>query len=1610
MQEQEKQPATSPKRFSRIKAIALAIVVLILLLPLCIYIPFVQNAACNFACKKASEATGLDIRIERISLKPVLDIGLNGFVARDPQTADTLLAAESLTLKAKLLPLIWLEIDIDEAALNNSRLHYITSDSSLVLNAQVQNFTFYPASVNLSDNVITLTDANASGGNIDLLYLREKVIPTPPNPSPTTWHIEAQNITLDNINYSMRMLPQIDTLQVALTHAELHRGMVDTRTRKVFARSLSVNGIDARYIFPTAEVRANAPKPVPNPYADPNSPNWTVQGDSVSLSNAHGIYALAKHEPGKGIDFNYLEISNAGFEVTNFFNQGLATTVPIQSLKLTERCGLAITRAQGTFAIDSALTRFDGIELHTLLSDAALDGTISTRLLTDSIKSVGDLKLALNSNIDLNDVRKAFPAYDFILRDIPAYQPLSAQIEVAGDAQKVSITKAKADLPHYASATVTGSINQPFMPKKADGKIHLDAQLHNINFVKPTVLSTQMQKTVNFPPVRLTADASLRGNDLSAKAFARLESGTLLAEADFNTKSSRYDFFLDAEALPLHAFLPKSAFGDFTGQLSATGQSFDFLNPKTSCTADADIQSLIYHGERYHDMSCHVVKDGQKVTLDAHSGNEGCAFNLYANGDVSKYHSVINLDGDFSDLDLRTLGVTKVQSEGSTRFSVFADLDEAQKDYKLRANITNAKWTHNEQHYTGPELRLVAASDKHSSSAHITNADFIADFASPCGLDSLLYCFKQTARIVSKQISAHALDVDSLHTALPHFTASATMGTNNLPQQILSKRNMSLKNAELNIEYDKDIHATAKAFNFTKDHQRIDSLIFNIHELNDHFTYTLHMGNKKGTFDDFAKADLSGELYGSTITANLTQRNIDDKKGYQFGINASLGDTVLNLHLTPLEPTINYRQWSINEDNFLSYNYRTQYISANLQLQQQHSLIKLVTQQSEKYDTETLQLQVKDLEIADWIKISPFAPPTSGVVNAQFDIAYKGDKYWGDAQTSVSNLLYEGKKIGDFDLDAKMNLDPVTGCTKLIAGLGANGAKVLSAAGVLNDSTRAQPMQVAVKVDSLPLIIVNPFLPAEYSQLSGVLCGKLTAVGTVSEPVINGTLSPVNSQMTIPFFGTSLAISETPIPINGNHIAINQLKLTGASGTAATVNGSVDITELTDPLINVRFQGNNVQVVNSKQMPDSKVFGRGFVNLQGSAIGKLSQLAVNATVSMLSGSNVTYVMQDNVSSLTKQSNSNMVHFVSFTDTIDTAKQPWNQQQKKKSGMSLNAALTVQQGSTLNIFLSPDGINRINAQGSGSLNYSQDYLGTTRLTGQYTISQGQVRYRPPLIPEKLFNFNSGSSITFTGEMLNPMLNLSAVQTQRSSISKEGGNSHLVDFLISAYIKGSLKNMDLSFDLSTNDDLTVANELQSMSAEQRSQQAINLMLYNSYTGSSSSSNSGNPLFSFLQSQLNNWAANTIKGIDLSFGINQYDSNKQANTTAYSYSYKLSKSLFNDRFKIAVGGNYSTDATAGENFSDNLISDRSFEYLLNSACSMYIRLYRHTGFESVLEGQITKMGASFVIKRKLSSLKNLFRFRKSRNNEKPSDVLNLETTDSVPQQQPEPTKETK
>ena len=79
------------------------VMVVVILLPLLLYVPPIQNAVKDIVSEKVSEATGLDISIGRFMLKFPLRVAVDDFLVLD-EHADTMVAGKALELHVKILP------------------------------------------------------------------------------------------------------------------------------------------------------------------------------------------------------------------------------------------------------------------------------------------------------------------------------------------------------------------------------------------------------------------------------------------------------------------------------------------------------------------------------------------------------------------------------------------------------------------------------------------------------------------------------------------------------------------------------------------------------------------------------------------------------------------------------------------------------------------------------------------------------------------------------------------------------------------------------------------------------------------------------------------------------------------------------------------------------------------------------------------------------------------------------------------------------------------------------------------------------------------------------------------------------------------------------------------------------------------------------------------------------------------------------------------------------------------------------------------------------------------------------------------------------------------
>lgn len=1566
----------------------LVVMALLVLLPLSLYIPFVQEFVKNIACEKASEATGWNITVDGLMLKFPLDVSVDGVLVLDEQ-ADTMLYASNLMLDVKMLPLLKKKVTIETAQLSDAKYRMVSEDSSMVLSAKIREVDMLLPEVDLGKNVVSIQNAGLRGGDIILDYFPEKAKPAEEDSVKTAWAIFADKITLDEVHYKMHMLPTIEEMDAKVSHAELKNGYVDTGKSLVDVDYFGVDSMDVRYEYPTPEYLASHPVVEPDSVVTASSDTalWTVKGRAVRLTNSHAVYAMAGAKPVSGLDMNYMEVGNVNIAIDSLYNRGVEVIVPIKSFTARERCGLEITEANGTFRMDSMMMVIDRFKLKTVVSDLRADARIDMGVFEEP--SSGIIKLDADANIDISDIERAFPLYKAYLQSIPRTRPMQLAARINGTPQKLNVKTLRAELPRYARIDVDGVVNNVMDEKRLGGELKINGKFDNINFVKPTMFDAEMCKQVNFPSMLVKGKASLKGNIMAGDVSMMLATGEAVGSAKFNTATEGYDVDMNLRTFPMHSVMPLSTLGNISARLHARGKGFDVMRKSTATEATFAVDHLEYNGTTYRDINGRVALHDGAFDAKIDSRNQNIDFSVMCNGEMSKDHYVVALDGDIRDLNLQAMRVMDVASRGGAKITAFGDVDVKRMVCDFTAEINDMKWTYDTLHFATPGISMHVESTDTTIMAALHNEDMSVNFSSAVGVNSFLEHLTRCSDIASKQMERISLNIDTLQESLPPFECEMEMGKNCLVQQYLKYNDIKLKKMSVELYNDSTIYGEGMLQGINAFGTKVDTVSARLKQVGKYLGYRLHMGNRPGTMDNFANVTLWGGVLGSRLTTIYDAKDIRNRTGYHFGTHTDVNDSIVQLNIFTDKPRIGYREWTVNEGNYVKYNYKDQHLDANLRLDGGNSgFINLFTEHVDgEHDDddghkhqEDVNLQVKGVKIEEWVSMFPFAPEISGELSSEMKISYRGNQFWGTGNAELKNFCYEGNTVGDFNLDAVMTLDPVTGNTNLESYMNVNGARVAFAAGVLNDSTATSPMSLKLSIDKFPISTMSAFIPNGIAELQGYLNGEMSMTGTFDKPVFTGKVTAEDGAIYVPVFGSKILFPSTEIPVDSSVVKFNSYALRSCNDKPLVIDGLIDIQDMTNPYVDLKMKGRNVQFVDSKQIRKSQLFGRGFADLKAAVKGKTSALYVDADLSLLSGSNLTYVLQEDVSEIVPATNPDMVKFVQFEDS--TGEYADSLLRVEPFGININASVTLQEGNIINAYLSPDGKNRVQVYPSGTLNYAQGFSGDPRVTGKLSVEKGYVKYTPPLIKEVNFDINEGSNISFTGDMLNPSLDFSAVEKYKATVSGDGTTSHLVDFLITCNVGGTLSQMDVNFDLATNDDLTVQNELQSMTQQQRSAQAMNLMLYGSYTGANTSTMSNNALYSFLNSQLNSWAASAIKGVDLSFGINQYDKNTGKGTsTVTSYSYNLSKSLFNDRFKIVVGGNYSSDASAEDNFSDNLISDISIEYLLNSSGSMYARLFRHTGFESILEGEIVQTGVGFVIKRKLASLKNIFKFRLSR-----------------------------
>lgn len=190
---------------------------------------------------------------------------------------------------------------------------------------------------------------------------------------------------------------------------------------------------------------------------------------------------------------------------------------------------------------------------------------------------------------------------------------------------------------------------------------------------------------------------------------------------------------------------------------------------------------------------------------------------------------------------------------------------------------------------------------------------------------------------------------------------------------------------------------------------------------------------------------------------------------------------------------------------------------------------------------------------------------------------------------------------------------------------------------------------------------------------------------------------------------------------------------------------------------------------------------------------------------------------------------------------------------------------------------------------------------------------------------------------------------------------------------------LSQLDIVFDVRSEDQY-ITSVLNTLSADERMKQAINLLIFNSIqlpNITSSSDYLTDQINAFWESQLNQLTRSTIKNVEVSVGIDTYkEGGSQQEYT--SFTYEVKKEMFKKRGSVLVSGRMNDNSPAGSQ-NDNVIENFIFEYALDSSRNKYFKVYRQQNYEDILEGEVIKSGVGFIYRKNYNKLNDMWRRQK-------------------------------
>ena len=576
-----------------------------------LYIPPVQNLLRREVTAYASEATGMQIQVERIDLRFPLNLLVRGVeVIQQP---DTLLSLESLNVRVQAWPLIKGKVEVDEVTLNQVAVNSAGLIEGMKIKGVLGRFFLQSHGVDLSNEIAIINQVDLSDTHVQLVMNDTTTAPKDTTASaPVNWKVDLHQLNLGNVSFSMQLPADSMRMAAYIGEASVNDAQADLKNQFYSLKQFLLSGGSANY-------DTGAAKPV------------------------------------EGFDASHIAVRDIRIGLDSLLYKGRNMNAVLREFSMNERSGLSITSLAGRVYSNDSIICVPGLKLQTPHSEIDLSAHTYWELV--NIPTTGRLSANLNAYIGKEDVMLFTGGLPDSFKEAYPFRPLVIRAGTDGNLKEMQISRFTVDLPGAFSLEGGGLLENLADSITRSGMVGLKMTTQNLNFL--TALSGEAPNgTIVIPDsMDLVAKVDINGPAYKANLKLREGQGIIDMDAALNTLTEVYKADLKINNLQLHNFLPKDSIYELSLSADAEGRGLDVMSYRSFAKLNLSLDQLHYAQYHLSNVDLTGALKGALVTARLTSDNALLKMTTEAEYNLAHSYPDGKVTMDVTQLDLHELGL-----------------------------------------------------------------------------------------------------------------------------------------------------------------------------------------------------------------------------------------------------------------------------------------------------------------------------------------------------------------------------------------------------------------------------------------------------------------------------------------------------------------------------------------------------------------------------------------------------------------------------------------------------------------------------------------------------------------------------------------------------------------------------------------------------------------------------------------------------------------------------------------------------------------------------------------------------------------------------------------